>query len=103
MANPNPYQGRQAVRRNAGAGKAIDLVELRQIMSDFIIVLQAHAGTPDEPADIAKLKDVGYLLIQAVGTYVKVTEAGELEARHKAMEARMHALEQEARNARIPA
>lgn len=86
MPNPNPYQARQAIKRQAQASKSpVNLDELRQLMSDFLETLHAHIGSPDEPAPLNKLKDVGYLFIQAVGTYVKLTEAGELEARYESL------------------
>jgi hypothetical protein len=102
MPNPDPYQARVAQRERAKRGKEpLDLQEVQRLMSEFIEALHAHVSGPEANPD--RLSKIGYLFIQAIGTYTKLAEVGELESRHKAMEARMHALEQEARNARIPA
>lgn len=106
MANPNPVEARMAQRnKNRKNRRGIDLQELRVIVSDFIEALDAHLsrGDGETPVSIEKLKGIGYLLTQAVGTYTKLVEVGELEARTEKMQAQIDELREEARNARIPA
>jgi hypothetical protein len=104
MSNPNPVEARLAKRRKARQTKrGIDLKELRVIMSDFIEALDGHISQEDGPPDLEKLKSVGYLLNQAIGSYVKLVEAGELEARFLKLQKEIDAIREEARESRIAA
>lgn len=85
--------------------RGIDLQELRVIVSDFIEALDAHLspGEDEKPVSVDKLKSIGYLLTQAVGTYTKLVEVGELEARTQKMQEQIDELRSEAQRTRVAA
>lgn len=104
MANKNPVEARLEKRaKNRKNRQGIDLQELRVIMSDFIEALDSHISSQEGVVSVQALKDIGYLLNQAVGSYVKLVEVGELEARTKKVEARIDELAESVRESRITA
>ncbi len=104
MANRNPVEARLAQRaKNRKNRKPIDLLRLQMVMSDLIEVLDAYIHNPEAPPDIKELKDAGYLLSQLAGSYVKLIEVGEIEARTKKVEGRIDELEEKTDESRIAA
>lgn len=106
MSNPNPVEARLAKRaKTRKTRRGIDLQELRVIVSDFIEALDAHLSPNEsgDPVSVEKLKSIGYLLTQAVGTYTKLVEVGELEARTQKMQKDIDELRQETRRNRVTA
>src|SRR5690606_17619731 len=104
VANPNPVKARMAQRaKDRKTRKGMTLADVRVIMSDFIEALDSYVSTEEERPSLESLKGVGYLLNQAIGSYVKLVEIGELEARAADMQRQIDDLKASTRDSRLAA
>ena len=85
--NPNPIAGRQAkrARRRPQAGT---IAELTKVLWNNLCHLERHVNEVAEAADPdrAELCKLSHAASQMAATYVRAIEAGEIEARVKALE-----------------
>ena len=80
MANANPYQGRQAIRR---AHKPLSAADVLRVLTTAIREAERLLLEAEEPEFTLKCV---HALSQACGQYVRLLAEGELEARLAAVE-----------------
>lgn len=95
MANPNPYKARIARRRKtrrASAGGSIE--DARKAMWAAVEALEDRlATTAEREGDASELTRLTHALSQAVQTFLKAHEVGEMEERMAALEAHVEGLD----------
>lgn len=91
MANPNPYKARLERRRKARKARTGGSVEdARKAMWAAVEALEDRvASTAEQEGDASELTRLTHALSQAVQTFLKTYEVGELEQRMAAIEAQL--------------